>query len=157
MINDISIKISDAFSETQYPGDASIVTKGRFFFRDEERMAFHRAITGMQRESLSSSQIAQFADSLVLLKPLGFRYYIPTFLIAAIDSSTPHGVRWLIYSSLLPPRNPSVKGRFPGYIAVFNRKHREVIAEALEWLVREYPALLAFPEDKESMKLWSMV
>lgn len=104
--DDVVSEIERAFSDAPYPGDDHIVTPlvidGREC-RDLEREEIAAAFRGKSWDDLTREAIHFHYHALPFLTAEGFRYYLPAYLIAALDAEWVNRI-FLIYQLKYPDK-----------------------------------------------------
>jgi hypothetical protein len=87
-------EIVQAFSDTPYPGDDQIVA-----YRDDESVDLRESFKGKHWRDISREALRYHHDDLPSLSRAGLRYYLPAYLLAALDEP---GVPEFILYELTP-------------------------------------------------------
>src|SRR4051794_33677193 len=80
----VKTKILKAFAATPYPGDKNLVTDQSGY--DPEYREVLRAFKGKGWKDISVEMVRKYKDALPLFTPAAFRYYLPAYMIACVDS-----------------------------------------------------------------------
>ena len=79
----VKAKVREAFDASPYPGNENLVVDQSG--HDPEGMAIASAFRGKGWEDVSVEMLRSHADALPLFTPAAFRYYLPAYMIGAID------------------------------------------------------------------------
>ena len=109
MESQLKSQISEAFSINDYPGDDSIVVSWtapslqdpHCILVDHETLTLYNQFRGKNWHSLSADVLLESVKELGTFTSLGFRYYIPAFLLYALDDQCPIAFKILLESALL--------------------------------------------------------
>lgn len=139
----VRASIARAFARAKPPPDEQIVVAEPR--EDPECAEIAEAFQGKHWEDVSAAVIQHHADSLPLLTPLAFRYYLPAYMLASLESPRddfyPDDILSFLLFDLVPPRRRSARAQ------LFSADERRAIAAYLklvaqrreaEW--REIPA-----------------
>lgn len=111
-----------------------------------ERAMLDRVLRGKEWNRLTRPEIARLNDCLLLLTPRAFRYYLPAFIMAALDElesgETPGGIAQVVIFALTPRAGRSEA--FDDRVSGLTVPQRRAISQFLEimdrhgrWLVSD--------------------
>ena len=129
----VKAKIAGAFDFTPYPGDENLVTDQSGY--NPEASEIEGAFRGKDWKDISVETILKLKAALPLFTPAAFRYYLPAYMIACVDSYYDVDVALdSVFFNLTPPK--SRRGwewdLFWVRAQQFNKKERDAISSFLE-------------------------
>jgi hypothetical protein len=131
------MKVREAFDATPYPGNERLVVDQSG--NDPEGTAIASAFRGKEWEDVSVEMLRSHADALPLFTPAAFRYYLPAYMIGAIDHFYDLGVALDgVLFNLRPPEERSgwEWDFFCARSQQFEETEREAIRSFLELMHR---------------------
>jgi uncharacterized protein DUF6714 len=129
----LSQAIGDAFSTTAYPGDDRLVydTSGAHLECNQVAEAFR----GLQWQDVSVDLLLNQPDSLFFFTPEAYRYYLPAFMIAAVQSYADMDIVVInLVHTLIPPAKGQDHNRFEARMQGLNPRQRSAVRRFLEFL-----------------------
>jgi hypothetical protein len=129
----VKTKVLEAFDATSYPGDKNLVVDQSGY--DPECMEIVSAFKGEDWKNISVEMLRNYADALPLFTPSAFRYYLPAYMLGAVDSYYALDVALdNVLFNLTPPKKRSgwEWDFFWARAQQFNEEEREAIRSFLE-------------------------
>ncbi|MBW3635626.1 MAG: hypothetical protein KY445_04050 [Armatimonadetes bacterium] len=135
----IKNQITEAFAQVRYPGDKHIAYHQDCLECDRVRADFR----GQSPTTLEKDVIEWHHDSLPLLSPKAYHFFLPAYLFQALDDAHSGVTEMLLYSL-----DSTEKKR----LKLFNKDQKEAIRSFLNWLqsVNEYRD----EEVENARKIW---
>lgn len=124
-------RIREAFKDVPYPGDSGIVR------HDHGDCALLRKdFAGSHWTSLQVSVLDRHAENLPCLTPEGFKFYLPAYLLAALEGPPPWGLDEAAIYRLVPPDtlDRELVIRFLDQVRGFNSSQIAVIRDFLHYM-----------------------
>jgi hypothetical protein len=132
---DVASEIRKAFADTPYPGDDNIVVK--FLMQgveieEPEREELAAALRGKSWKDVGTDIVRYHYDGLALLTPQGQRYYLPAYMLAALNGpSEDINIDFVVYH-LQIPSEPDLRELHLRNFAVFEPAEKQAIRMFLE-------------------------
>jgi hypothetical protein len=126
--------IREAFSMAAYPGDDLLVydTSGAHL----ECIQVAEAFRGRHWPDVSVDQLLNQPDSLFFFTPEAYRYYLPAFMIAAVQSYVDMDIVVInLVHTLIPPAEGQDRNRFEARMQGLNARQRSAVRQFLEFLI----------------------
>ncbi|MFP2933873.1 DUF6714 family protein [Pyxidicoccus sp. 3LG] len=131
-----------AFAWRPYPGDDRLALRSP----DDDSAAVQRFFQGrdwrdVTRESLLSAPGLDPNGFMAFMTAEGFEYFLPAFLLLALDVGDTFGLADPLCFYLSSPAADAVKPleeRFTHLLAALTAREKQVVARVLEYLAREY-------------------
>ncbi len=131
-------RVKSAFALATYPGDDQlvVVTGGAHLECEQIRAAFQ----GKRWQHLPLKFLRYHASSLSFLTPEAFRYYLPAFLLAALQSyKKADMVPFSLVFHLTPPaEGDPERSRFDQVVTGLTQEQKVVIATFLQYMLEEH-------------------
>jgi hypothetical protein len=135
-------EIREAFAWRPYPGDDRLALRSA----DDDSAAVQRFFQGrdwrdITLESLLSAPGLDPNGFMAFMTAEGFEYFLPAFLLLALDVGDTFGLADPLGFYLSPPSADAVKPleeRFTHLLAALNVREKQVVARVLEYLASEY-------------------
>jgi hypothetical protein len=138
----VKASVRDAFARTPRPpnGDLVPTVPGE----DPECDEIVANFQGKTWRELSAETIQYHADSLPLLTPSAFRYYLPAYMMTSLEppsaSFHPEDVMCFVLLSLVPPEWHEDRAYFMARARQFSPKERHAIARYLKLIAERKEA-----------------
>jgi hypothetical protein len=132
---DAKTKIENAFAATPYPGDDDLVADPTE--HDPECMEIASAFRGKKWSAISPEMVREYSEALPLFTPAAFRYYLPSYMLASLQSRYPvDAAKDNVVFNLTPPAQGSgwEADFFQARAVQFSVAERDAIASFLELL-----------------------
>jgi hypothetical protein len=150
-------QIEAAFSVTVYPGDDHLVDLYHSGSFCEECAAVAGLFRGCDWRALTKDVLVQNRDSLLLLRPAAYRFYLPAYLIAALkhwnDFDTFNSS---VVVSLTPP-NPQegLDEFFSSRVAELTPEQKTVIRDFVKLYTDTRPTTLGYNKSAwKALRFW---
>ncbi len=132
----VRTQIEKAFARVSYPGDDNLVSK--VDFRDLEREEIADFFRGKRWQTLTGDELESQNSALSFFTTDALHYYIPAFLIHALDwYNADIAAHYLIYT--IVPSFYDSSERFKTKIPEFDAPQRRAIRDTLLYIVSIYP------------------
>ena len=143
--NTLIEKIREAFKDTKYPGDEKIVTNFDTYDLTQEMW---QAFKSKHWRDITADQVEDWRLDLGNFTAQGFYFYLPAFLIAALDEEDPKDVgSYLIFSF-----DPSRRDAIDEYVAMLTSSQKAVIKQYVQQFYKHSPHYL--DEGAEQTKIF---
>lgn len=142
---DLMQRIVEAFTQTPYPGDGRIA-----LHQCEECEGIRQDFRGQSPTTLRRDVIEHHFDSLPMLSPDAFHYFIPAYMRYAIDHPDSNVARFAEYSLAPTDYDDFWRERF----LLFTPSQKDAVIAFLEFLKTQYATTgqLVEGEDDEKRK-----
>lgn len=138
--------IRSAFSELPVPASVIDIEVGD----KETRQALRATLQGKRWGEIPSEVLRFHHDALGFLSPVGVRYLLPAFMVAALDSPSSPIVDVLV-GLLTRPQEPQEEQRFLDTMSSLTDSQRVAVRSFLEYLRDEAPE--DWPDDEPGRAL----
>jgi Family of unknown function (DUF6714) len=147
----VAARIRSAFAGARYPGDDRLVPQTAR--RDREREQITRDFAGRHWSELGVEFVRRQPEALLLMSPDAFRFYLPAYVLAAVEHSRRSDLApAAVVQSLTPPSRDAASARwFEERVRGLSNEQRaalrgalQVIAGAGLFLEREAEQALAY-------------
>jgi hypothetical protein len=132
-------EIATAFGGAPYPGDEGIVSKhimNGHELHDPERRAIAEVFKGLHWSAVSHETLMRNQDSLSFFTPDGLRFFLPAYLMAALDGVG--DIRGFVVDFLRCPDRSLYQGElrahFLGQVSSLSPGQRNAVKLVLEYL-----------------------
>jgi hypothetical protein len=134
---DVACEIRRAFADVSYPGDDNIVEKSiiqGFEVEDPEREELAAVLRGKSWKDVGADFVRYHYYGLALLTQEGQRYYLPAYMLAALeDSGESLYVDFIVYH-LQIPNEPELRELHLRNFEAFQSAEKQAIRMFLEYL-----------------------
>jgi hypothetical protein len=133
-------KIRDAFPSHKYPGDWNIVYDNTSHHLECEDI--RKAFQGKLWDTIDAEFLLSWHQSdLTFMSPRGFRYYLPAYLITALDYEGADMIPFNVMSSLTfwEDDNERMREHKKERIALLSDRQHQAVLAFLEFMRDEYP------------------
>jgi hypothetical protein len=150
-------KIEDAFAVGVYPGDEHLVD----LYHDGSFCEECAAVAGLFRSKdwrvMTKDALAQNRDSLMVLLPAAYHYYLPAYLMAALKHWNDFDTfKSSVVSSLTPPEpQEELDEFFASRVTGFTPEQKAAIRDFLRLYMDTRPTTLAYDKGAwKAMRFW---
>lgn len=129
--------VYDAFADTAAPDAAAIAPD--CWDLDLERSEIRSAFGEYAWHELPPATLARHRQALFFLTPTAWAYYLPAYMLAAIDAYGEVDTAVTeIASSLTPSRDPDIEATRKARLAALTEKQLGVLLTFIEWAAGEH-------------------
>ncbi len=126
--------IRDAFSEEKYPGDRRIMYDDRLH-PDPECRIIRKELRGKKWQELDQQGLmCNHSSSFHFFSSMGYRYYLPAYLITALEHNASLLCDNIVWSLKCPPVSSDEYGRFQDRHSALKKRQKESVRMFLAYM-----------------------
>ncbi len=141
-------KIKEVFRSVEYPGDANLIANPDY----PEPYEMLQAFKGKHWQEVDVELGEYWQMNMSSFTTEAFQYYLPGFLIAALDEE-PSDIGVFLVSTLKPPTDPSMRERFLNRVSLLTKAQKSVVYEFLKGFFNDNP-LSRMNKNDTTLNFW---
>ncbi len=141
-------KIKEAFQSVEYPGDTNLIAHPEY----QEPYEMLQAFKGKRWQEVDVELGLYWRMNMSSFTTEAFQYYLPGFMIAALDEESIDMDVFLV-ATLKPPTDPSMRERFLDRISLLTAAQRSVVYEFLKGFYDDNPHY-SIDQDDKTLSFW---